>query len=245
MKNGRMPAKEKTTTMTKGAIWNTTPGAMRRKTPGRRSQWRAKTTPLHLPHLALSRHPQEAPKIRGLPGRRSTSHPRQQFRRPQREASPSAPSCPWRATSLCPTGGRRWRCSHPAAAWGVRAHWNPPAWRPAHPRRRRKRSRRWRAKLSSPMNLLSHRKRRTQVEYLSPVVSISALSPLDFLFLTFSLLFLLLLFYVQKTLKPSRLWWCQNQSLFPQTPPLHRHRTPPQLKFLAPPSLRSARLPWR
>lgn len=119
-RNGRMPAIQ-LEMMRKGATQNTTPGTMRRKTRGRRNLPRAKTPPLNLPGLVLDRHLEKAPKSSGLPGQRSTSPPRRPSRSHRREASPSAPSPRWTATGLYQTGGRRWRCCHPAAAWEARA----------------------------------------------------------------------------------------------------------------------------
>lgn len=146
-----------------GAPQIPTPGAMRRKTRGKKSQPRAKTTPVHRRRLARERHQQEAPKSSGLPDQRSTSHPQHLLRSPRREASPSAPSPHWRATDLCLTGGRRWRCCRPGVAWEARARWNPPAWSPARTRRRSRRKRwRRRAKHPAPPNRLRRRKR-TQV----------------------------------------------------------------------------------
>lgn len=133
--------------------------AVRRRTEGKKNQ--PKKILLHLLHLVLDKHQQEAPKSSGPLGQRYTSLPQHRFRSPPREASPLVPSPHWTATDLCQTGGRKWRCSHPGAAWEARAHWSLPVWRPAHLKRR---SRRKRKKLPDPVNQLSHKKKIQVIE---------------------------------------------------------------------------------
>lgn len=117
--NGRMPVTLKT--MKRGATQIPTPGVTRRKTRGRKNQPRAKATPVRRRHIAPEQHRRGVPKSSGLPGQRSTSPPRHLLRSLRRGASHSAPSPSWRGTARSPTGGRRWRCCRPGAAWEARA----------------------------------------------------------------------------------------------------------------------------